>query len=36
MATLFRSNGFERTLDKRCGTPPYVAPEVCESLERQK
>lgn len=28
MATMFRSKGKERLLDKRCGTLPYVAPEV--------
>lgn len=28
MATLFRLRGRERMLDKRCGTLPYVAPEV--------
>ncbi|KAJ6647030.1 Serine/threonine-protein kinase grp, partial [Pseudolycoriella hygida] len=28
MATLFRVQGKERLLDKRCGTLPYVAPEV--------
>ncbi|XP_037958541.1 serine/threonine-protein kinase grp [Teleopsis dalmanni] len=28
MATMFRSRGKERLLDKRCGTLPYVAPEV--------
>ncbi|CAG0882110.1 unnamed protein product [Cyprideis torosa] len=27
-ATLFRHNGVERKLDKRCGTIQYVAPEV--------
>ena len=27
-ATVFRTRGVERLLDKRCGTPPYVAPEV--------
>ena len=30
MATLFRNKeGVERLMDRRCGTPPYVAPEVC-------
>ncbi len=29
MSTMFRSNGVERLLDRRCGTPPYVAPEAC-------
>ncbi|XP_030384100.1 serine/threonine-protein kinase grp [Scaptodrosophila lebanonensis] len=28
MATMFRCKGKERLLDKRCGTLPYVAPEV--------
>uniref|UniRef100_A0A914VJE7 non-specific serine/threonine protein kinase n=1 Tax=Plectus sambesii TaxID=2011161 RepID=A0A914VJE7_9BILA len=28
MATVFRHNGRERLLDTRCGTLPYVAPEV--------
>lgn len=28
MATLFRLKGKERKLDKRCGTKPYLAPEV--------
>lgn len=28
MATLFRHNGSERELDRRCGTKPYMAPEV--------
>lgn len=28
MATMFRMKGKERLLDKRCGTLPYVAPEV--------
>lgn len=28
MATIFRLRGKERLLDKRCGTLPYVAPEV--------
>jgi len=27
-ATIFRSRGVERLLDKKCGTLPYVAPEV--------
>jgi len=28
LATVFRLNGKERLLDKKCGTLPYVAPEV--------
>lgn len=28
MATMFRIKGRERLLDKRCGTLPYVAPEI--------
>ncbi|XP_057670877.1 serine/threonine-protein kinase grp [Diorhabda carinulata] len=28
MATLFRFKGKERLLDKKCGTKPYLAPEV--------
>ncbi|XP_031618983.1 serine/threonine-protein kinase grp [Contarinia nasturtii] len=28
MATMFRIKGKERLLDKRCGTLPYVAPEI--------
>ena len=28
MATIFRYQGKERPLDKRCGTLPYIAPEV--------
>jgi len=34
MATLFRVRGKERYLDKRCGTLPYVAPEVLEGVYR--
>lgn len=30
MATVFRYRGQERLLDKRCGTLPYLAPEVLE------
>lgn len=30
MATLFRMRGKERLLDKRCGTLPYIPPEVIE------
>ena len=28
MATVFRHQGKERTLERRCGTMPYIAPEV--------
>jgi serine/threonine-protein kinase Chk1 len=28
MATMYCSKGIERLLDRRCGTPPYAAPEV--------
>lgn len=28
MATVFRHKGKERLLEKRCGTMPYIAPEV--------
>ncbi|KAF5287801.1 hypothetical protein FQR65_LT12169 [Abscondita terminalis] len=28
MATIFRLKGRERLLDKRCGTLPYIAPEI--------
>lgn len=36
MATMFRMKGKERLLDKRCGTLPYVAPEVlCKSYHAQ-
>ncbi|XP_046411151.1 serine/threonine-protein kinase grp [Neodiprion fabricii] len=30
MATVYRLNGRERCLDKRCGTLPYMAPEVLD------
>ncbi|CAH0554671.1 unnamed protein product [Brassicogethes aeneus] len=30
MATLFRFKGKERLLDKKCGTKPYLAPEVLQ------
>ncbi|CAH1154167.1 unnamed protein product [Phaedon cochleariae] len=30
MATLFRFKGRERLLDKKCGTKPYLAPEVLQ------
>lgn len=29
LATVFRFKERERLLDRCCGTPPYVAPEVC-------
>ncbi|XP_055386528.1 serine/threonine-protein kinase grp [Condylostylus longicornis] len=36
MATMFRMKGKERLLDKRCGTLPYVAPEVlCKPYHAQ-
>ena len=28
LATVFRHNGKERLLERRCGTMPYIAPEV--------
>lgn len=28
LATVFKYNGRERLLNKVCGTPPYIAPEV--------
>lgn len=28
MATIFRHKGVERNLQNRCGTLPYIAPEV--------
>jgi serine/threonine-protein kinase Chk1 len=28
MATVFRHQGKERLLERRCGTLPYVAPEI--------
>jgi serine/threonine-protein kinase Chk1 len=28
MATIFRSKGRERLLDRKCGTKPYCAPEI--------
>jgi serine/threonine-protein kinase Chk1 len=28
LATVFRYKGTTRALNKKCGTPPYVAPEV--------
>jgi len=34
MATFFRFQGKERLLDKRCGTLPYVAPEVFTKMYR--
>lgn len=30
LATVYRLHGKERCLDKKCGTLPYVAPEVLE------
>ncbi|KAF5284341.1 hypothetical protein FQA39_LY04634 [Lamprigera yunnana] len=34
MATIFRLKGKERLLEKRCGTLPYVAPEVLQKPYR--
>ncbi|XP_018575230.1 serine/threonine-protein kinase grp [Anoplophora glabripennis] len=34
MATLFRYKGKERLLDKKCGTKPYLAPEVLQKPYR--
>ncbi|XP_077286179.1 serine/threonine-protein kinase grp isoform X2 [Arctopsyche grandis] len=34
MATMFRFKGVERLLDRRCGTLPYVAPEVLKEPYR--
>ncbi|XP_060527599.1 serine/threonine-protein kinase grp [Cylas formicarius] len=31
LATIFRLKGKERKLDKRCGTKPYLAPEILKS-----
>ena len=28
LSTVFRHMGKERKLSRRCGTPPYIAPEV--------
>lgn len=28
LSTVFRHMGKERKLNRRCGTPPYIAPEV--------
>ena len=28
LSTVFRHQGRERLLNRRCGTPPYIAPEV--------
>ena len=28
LSTVYRHMGKERKLSKRCGTPPYIAPEV--------
>lgn len=33
LATVFRYRGTTRKLNKKCGTPPYVAPEVYAGLE---
>ena len=33
MATLFRHTGRERLLNRRCGTRPYMAPEVVQNEE---
>lgn len=33
LATMFRYQGKERLLNKRCGTLPYVAPEVINCKE---
>lgn len=34
LATVFKLKGKERYLDKRCGTLPYVAPEVLQGPYR--
>ena len=28
LSTVFKHQGQERKLNRRCGTPPYIAPEV--------
>eukprot|EP00731_Ephydatia_muelleri_P007105 Em0003g1353a len=33
LSTVFRHMGKERKLNRKCGTPPYVAPEVFAGLE---
>lgn len=33
LSTVFRHLGKERKLSRKCGTPPYVAPEVFAGLE---
>jgi serine/threonine-protein kinase Chk1 len=33
LATVYRHKGALRVLNKKCGTPPYVAPEVFAGLE---
>ena len=33
LATVFRYKERERLLDRCCGTPPYVAPEVCQLID---
>lgn len=33
MSTLFRFKGKERMLNQKCGTLPYIAPEVCTGKE---
>jgi len=33
MATVFRHKGVERTLQRRCGTMPYIAPEILVKSE---
>ena len=33
LATVYRHQGKERLMNKCCGTPPYVAPEVLKKEE---
>ena len=33
LSTVFRHMGKERKLSRRCGTPPYIAPEVQYTLQ---